>query len=89
MQPGAPKVHDVERNTAVRFEVSRGDVEEGFEQADFIVEDRFVTPPQNHVCMEPANCMASFDASGRLTIHSQQTSIFWARYRISWDQQLY
>ncbi len=79
MKPGAPQIHDVEHNTAVHFDIARGDVEDGFAQADFVAEGRFVTPPQNHVCMEPQNCMASFDASGRLTIHSQQTSIFWAR----------
>ena len=79
MKPGAPKIHNAENNIGIRCGLTRGDSEKGFAEADFIAEGRFITPPQNHVCMEPANCMASFDASGRLTIHSQQTSIFWAR----------
>ena len=79
MQLGAPKIHQVEHNVVDRFQVVRGDVERGFREADFIAQGRFVTPPQNHCCMEPKTCLASFDTSGKLTIRSTSSHIFQVR----------
>jgi CO/xanthine dehydrogenase Mo-binding subunit len=83
IQPDAPEIHQLERNIAQHFEIARGDVEKGFKEADFIAEGRFVTPPQNHCCMEPKTCIASFDASGKLTIRSTSSHIFSVRRDLS------
>ena len=76
---GSPEIHQSESNIANHMNVVRGNVEEGFQKSDFIAEGKFVTPPQNHCCMEPKTCLASFDASGKLTIQSTASHIFWIR----------
>lgn len=70
MKPGAPKIHKEENNIALSASRSFGDIERGFAQSDFIVEDEFYSPPIAHCCLEPRGCMASVDASGRLTVWS-------------------
>jgi xanthine dehydrogenase molybdenum-binding subunit len=72
MKPGAPLVHDAfERNIAVHAPWSFGeDVDKGFKEADYIVEGTFRTSKQKQCQLEASVCIASFDATGRLTIWS-------------------
>lgn len=80
LKPGAPLVHETARgNIATHAAISRGDVDKGFREADYIVEERFVTRRVTHTCMETQACLASFDASGRLTIQSTAAGVFQAR----------
>lgn len=83
MQDDSPDIHQTESNIAARFDIVRGDAEQGFAEADFIAEQRFVCPSQSHACMEPKTCIASFDASGRLTIWSTSALIFDTRSQIA------
>ncbi|MFC2019321.1 xanthine dehydrogenase family protein molybdopterin-binding subunit [Chloroflexota bacterium] len=83
LKPDAPQIHQAEHNKASAYEVVRGDVDAGFEAADFIAEGRFETPPQYHCCPEPNTCIASFDASGRLTIRSCSVNIFGTRHALA------
>lgn len=69
MEPGAPVIHG-ERPRNITFETHReyGSVEEGFKEADFVFEDRYVTQKVNHCCMESHGCIVHWDATGQLTV---------------------
>jgi len=72
MKPGAPQIHpelpDVKNNIGFEVTIERGDIEQGFKEADVIVEDKFVVAPVTHCYMEPDACLTSYDTSGRLTV---------------------
>ena len=74
MQPGAPQIHDempeVKNNIGFDVSFERGNVEEGFKEADVIIEDKFMNAWENQAYMEPSPCIASFDTSGRLTLYA-------------------
>lgn len=55
-------------NIAESFQIRKGDVEQGFEDADVIVESEFHTPAQEHAYLEPEAGLAYIDEEGRLTI---------------------
>jgi len=57
-----------ENNIASQHQVDKGDVESGFEQADFIFEEEFSTPYQEHYYLEPQGCIASMTDDGRMEI---------------------
>jgi xanthine dehydrogenase molybdenum-binding subunit len=74
MQPGAPRIHDfAERNIGqhINYAFGQGDVEKGFQQADYIVEITISTSKQKHCQLEADAAIAVFDGSGRLTLWSQ------------------
>lgn len=56
----------------VRF----GDVEKGFSEADYIVEDRYQTSPIEHATSETTGCIAKPEADGRITIYSNTQALF-------------
>ena len=56
----------------VRF----GDVDKGFDEADFIVEDRYQTSPIEHAPSETTGCIAKPEADGRITIFSNTQALF-------------
>ncbi|MBW1996745.1 MAG: molybdopterin-dependent oxidoreductase [Deltaproteobacteria bacterium] len=65
----APQLHEhAERNINVTRHIEWGDVDEGFEQADYIREDWFRCAPQAHVCMETHDAVASYTPDGKLTV---------------------
>jgi len=69
IKPGAPLIHDdKERNIAGSIEVSSGDVEAGFREADYIFEKVFLTSSQRHAAMETHCAIASFDSASKLTV---------------------
>jgi CO/xanthine dehydrogenase Mo-binding subunit len=75
LRPGAPLVHGEGNpfypgsNLIKHVEWTRGDVEEGFSQADAIFEDVFETHVVQHTPMETHTYAADFDlSSGRLTV---------------------
>ncbi|MDP2727929.1 MAG: xanthine dehydrogenase family protein molybdopterin-binding subunit [Dehalococcoidia bacterium] len=67
LKPDAPRIHEEEDNLCIKFEITRGDVERAFKEADFIFEDTVVTQIQHQSYLEPVSCVASFDSSGKLT----------------------
>jgi len=52
LEPDSPKIH-TNGNVAKHLKVRKGDVEEGFKQADIIVEGTYKTPFQEPVPLEP------------------------------------
>ena len=45
-----------------------GDVEKGFQDADYIIEETVHTSKQRHASLETWHCAASFDVAGKLTL---------------------
>jgi CO/xanthine dehydrogenase Mo-binding subunit len=62
---GAPLVHSfAEKNICFQTELVKGDVEQGFAQADEIFEDSFEFPMIYHYSMEPHTAIAQVDGDG-------------------------
>ncbi len=86
MKPGAPAIHDFARDNIVwhqPFPAPIGDVEKGFQEADYIVEETFRTSRQKHCQLEPSACVASFDTNGRLTVWSPGQDAFCDRAKVA------
>ncbi|MFN2187640.1 MAG: xanthine dehydrogenase family protein molybdopterin-binding subunit, partial [Candidatus Promineifilaceae bacterium] len=59
----------------VRF----GDVEEGFKEADFIVEGRYQTSPIEHVPSETTGCIVKPEPDGRYTVFTNTQALFFSQ----------
>jgi CO/xanthine dehydrogenase Mo-binding subunit len=71
----APKVH-LDGNLADYYLYERGNIEQGFRDSDEIFEGRFLTQMTHQSYLEPRGCLASCDASGRVTIWGGFSAIF-------------
>ena len=58
----------IQNNIACTREVSEGDADKGFAEADVIVENEFVTPRVYHCQMEPRGCTCRPEADGGITV---------------------
>ncbi|HNA87821.1 MAG TPA: xanthine dehydrogenase family protein molybdopterin-binding subunit [Anaerolineales bacterium] len=72
MQPGAPILHPDrgDTNVCVHYKIRKGNVDEGFAQADVIVEGEYQTPVQEHAFLQPEAGLAYLDEEGRITVES-------------------
>ena len=70
-------------NICNHFKLRRGDVDEGFQQSDFIVEDTFTTPMIQHCNLEPHVSMAKFEPSGQVTIWSNTQHPYTVRREVA------
>jgi len=61
----------------------KGNLDEGFAQADHIFEDTFRCPMLHHCYMEPHACLASFDAQGGLTVWTSTQTPFRLRAELA------
>ena len=70
-QPDAPLVHEEwpTGNLLKHIKVRRGDVEEGFAQADFVIERTFHTPIVEHLFMEPECAIGRQTEDGRIEVY--------------------
>jgi len=57
-------------NVCNHFKLRKGNVEEGFDRADFVFEDAYRIPMVQHCPMEPHACVARFETGGKLTLHT-------------------
>ena len=74
------KIHPEKGNIAFHVTKQYGDVEQGFKDADHIVENRYYTSKQKHASLEPiGSCIADYDPSGRLTVYSSTQLPHWSR----------
>lgn len=75
----APVIHEgYERNVNVTRQISWGDVEEGFEEAEYIREDWFKLGGQHHVSMETRAAVSSFE-NGKLTCWASTQSAYYTQ----------
>ncbi len=56
--------------------VRRGDLAEGFQKADLIIENRFATARIQHCPMEPHMAIARFEPDGSLTVNSTTQKVY-------------
>ena len=68
-----------ETNIANHFEFSLGDIEQGFKDADVVVEREFHTSPVHQGYIEPHAATAQWNADGKLTIWSSSQGQFMVR----------
>lgn len=71
MQPGAPLVHQ-ERTSNIlsHFPLRKGDIVQGFAEADIILEETFSTSWQEHAYLQPDAGIAFIDEQGRVVIET-------------------
>jgi CO/xanthine dehydrogenase Mo-binding subunit/aerobic-type carbon monoxide dehydrogenase small subunit (CoxS/CutS family) len=65
---GAPLVHE-NGNLLKHIEVNKGDINAGFNKADVIFEDTYITPSYDHVFMEPECSIALVTKDGRVEVY--------------------
>ncbi|HKU14930.1 MAG TPA: xanthine dehydrogenase family protein molybdopterin-binding subunit [Steroidobacteraceae bacterium] len=63
---------------------AEGDAEAAWAQCDVIVEDKYETPAQQHMYMEPCSTLAAFDrAADQLTLWTSTQGVFIVQYGIA------
>jgi xanthine dehydrogenase molybdenum-binding subunit len=85
MEPGAEPLYDtvywgpdeirIERNIACERQVTEGDVDRAFAEADVVVEGHFKTQKIYHAQMEPKSCVVQPEPDGGLTVWPTTQSI--------------
>jgi CO/xanthine dehydrogenase Mo-binding subunit len=84
MKPDAPSLHNTAQNlVGDTMILSFGELEEGFSQADFIIEGEYDTGRATHGYLEPNVCIAAFDSVEKLTIWSSTQCPFFVRSSLS------
>jgi CO/xanthine dehydrogenase Mo-binding subunit/aerobic-type carbon monoxide dehydrogenase small subunit (CoxS/CutS family) len=68
LEPDAPRVHE-DGNLLKHIKVNKGDISQGFEQAEVIFEETFFTPTYEHAFMEPECSLARVTEDGRIEIY--------------------
>ncbi len=68
-QPDAPLLHPSKgSNVLLEYHIRRGDIEEGFSQADVIVEHTYRTGAQEHAYLQPEAGVSYIDEQGRVVV---------------------
>ncbi|WP_246233375.1 molybdopterin-dependent oxidoreductase [Aurantimonas aggregata] len=76
MLPGAVVVHDYAPNNLVKhIPIRKGNVEQGFAEADIIVENTYSTQQVEHAYLEPEAGLAYVDHDGVVTVFSPSQNI--------------
>ncbi|MGA2262014.1 MAG: molybdopterin cofactor-binding domain-containing protein [Acidobacteriota bacterium] len=81
MKDGAPVIHDEpeyrpfahsdpKKNLAATIRIDIGDVEKGFAESDYIIEDEYVVPKVQQASIEPHVTVTWWDENDRLVIHT-------------------
>jgi len=95
-RPGAPLLHEgmttrslagtsaAPSNVASHFQHLKGDPEQGFAQADVIVEREFRSATVHQGYLEPHAASAFWDADGRLTVYCTTQGSFAVRRHLHW-----
>ncbi len=69
MEPDAPLVHEAAENNVVsHLNMTMGDLESGFAEADLVIEETYTTSRQKQCQLELNACLASLGDDGKLTL---------------------
>lgn len=80
---GLPTPLDKPSNVFVRNTWARGNIAEGFAQADLIVEDTFTTPAVHQAYLETHSCLVWFDDEGRAQIWATNKAPYALRQQLA------
>jgi CO/xanthine dehydrogenase Mo-binding subunit len=70
MQPDAALLHpNFGSNVITHYRIRKGDLEDGFKQADVIVEGTYQTPAQEHAFLQPEAGVSYIDKEGRVVVY--------------------
>ncbi len=94
MQPGAPILHDEadyvnfgesdpKRNLAAEIRIDIGNVEQGFDEADQVIEGDYGVPKVQQVSIEPHVVVTYWDEDDRLVIRTSTQVPFHARRQLA------
>ncbi len=75
LKPGAPAIHDGGNVVRKPSAYNRGDIEKGFGEADFVVEQTYRTSDEFQSCMEPHVSVAQWDGD-RLTVWDSNQGVY-------------
>lgn len=81
LDSGAPKVHEG-GNTANTSSYSRGDVENGFAEADTIIEETYRSASELHTPLEPHGCVANWEGD-KLTVWESTQGVYAVQSKVS------
>jgi CO/xanthine dehydrogenase Mo-binding subunit len=70
-------------NVASALHFTRGDVAQGFRQADLVVERRYRTPMVHQGYLEPRAAVASVDPLGTVTVWTSTQALFYTRSEVA------
>src|SRR3979411_3253323 len=85
LKPDAPILHEFLKfegkpsNIAGRIEVKKGDIAQGFAEAEVVIERSFTTRPVHQGYIEPHACLVSVAADNKTTIWSSSQGQFMVR----------
>ena len=82
MRADAPLVHDG-GNVFLHDRVKKGDVEEGFAEADIVVERTFRTHHQEHCYLEPLGALAVPEDGGSITVYGTMQCPFYVQKAVA------
>jgi len=74
--PGSPEGPDRPTNIATHIQFERGDLEAGFQAADFVVEREYTTATVHQGYIEPQNALAVYSVDGHVTIYCSTQGSF-------------
>ncbi len=95
MEPGAPLVHEGweeyevseglvrEGNVCCHSTLTRGDVEEGFAQADAIFEGTYSTESVHQSHLEPRVAIGAVDSNGQIAVYTNTQLPYWIRTNVA------
>lgn len=69
-------------NCFIHHKIRQGNLEQGFQEADVIVENRFSTARIQHAAMEPHSAIAKFESNGALTLWSTEQAVWRHKYEL-------
>jgi CO/xanthine dehydrogenase Mo-binding subunit len=82
MEPGALKLHGTD-NVFSKYRVIKGDVEQGFREADVVVEGTFTTGQQMHAYLETQGMIAFPEAHGGMTVYGSMQCPYYVHDAVS------
>ncbi|MFN8535374.1 MAG: xanthine dehydrogenase family protein molybdopterin-binding subunit [Dehalococcoidia bacterium] len=77
------EAHRRSPNVSNRLHFVRGNIEKGFEEADFVIERRFDSKMAHQAYLEPQATVANYDATGKLTVWTPTQGQFYQRNEIA------
>lgn len=84
--PDAPKVHE-KGNLLLHRKIYKGNIEQGFKEADVVVEDSFKTPMNEHAYIEPESGVGVYEG-GVIKVYAISQGVHHHRAEIAANLQL-